>query len=76
MPLLWVLRNELNMVGTKFGCGIGACGACTVHVDGSGDALVLDHAGAGRRRQGDHDRRTGATARSARRSRTPGFRKT
>jgi isoquinoline 1-oxidoreductase alpha subunit len=34
MPLLWVLRNELNMVGTKFGCGIGMCGACTVHVDG------------------------------------------
>lgn len=34
MPLLWVLRNELDMVGTKFGCGIGQCGACTVHLDG------------------------------------------
>jgi len=34
MPLLWVLRNELGMVGTKFGCGIGMCGACTVHVNG------------------------------------------
>jgi isoquinoline 1-oxidoreductase alpha subunit len=34
-PLLWVLRDELNMVGTKFGCGIAQCGACTVHVDGA-----------------------------------------
>ncbi|MCB0646086.1 MAG: (2Fe-2S)-binding protein [Saprospiraceae bacterium] len=33
-PLLWALRDELNLVGTKFGCGIAACGACTVHVDG------------------------------------------
>ncbi len=33
-PLLWVLRDELNLVGTKFGCGIAQCGACTVHVDG------------------------------------------
>lgn len=34
MPLLWVLRDVLNKTGTKFGCGIGMCGACTVHVDG------------------------------------------
>ncbi len=34
MPLLWVLRDTLNMTGTKFGCGIAACGACTVHIDG------------------------------------------
>ncbi len=34
-PLLWVLRDELNMVGTKFGCGISQCGACTVHADGT-----------------------------------------
>jgi isoquinoline 1-oxidoreductase alpha subunit len=33
-PLLWVLREHLKMTGTKFGCGIAACGACTVHIDG------------------------------------------
>lgn len=33
-PLLWVLRDNLNLVGTKYGCGIAQCGACTVHVDG------------------------------------------
>lgn len=33
-PLLWVLRDDLKMTGTKFGCGISACGACTVHLDG------------------------------------------
>lgn len=33
-PLLWVLREQLNLTGTKFGCGIAQCGACTVHIDG------------------------------------------
>jgi isoquinoline 1-oxidoreductase alpha subunit len=34
MPLLWALRDELNLTGTKFGCGIAQCGACTVHING------------------------------------------
>ncbi len=34
-PLLWVLRDQLDLVGTKYGCGIGQCGACTVHIDGA-----------------------------------------
>jgi isoquinoline 1-oxidoreductase subunit alpha len=34
MPLLWFLRDELGLTGTKFGCGVAACGACTIHLDG------------------------------------------
>ena len=42
MPLLWVLRDLLGLVGTKYGCGIAQCGACTVHLDGApGRACVL-----------------------------------
>jgi len=40
-PLLWALRDELNLVGTKFGCGIGLCGACTVHVNGQATRSCL-----------------------------------
>ena len=42
MPLLWALRDVLNMKGTKFGCGAGLCGACTVHVGRRAGALLPD----------------------------------
>ena len=40
-PLLWVLRDNLRLVGTKFGCGIGSCGACTVHLNGNATRACL-----------------------------------
>lgn len=41
MPLLWALRDVLNLTGTKYGCGIGICGACTVHIDGKAERSCL-----------------------------------
>lgn len=41
MPLLWALRDSLGLTGTKYGCGIGACGACTVHIDGQATRSCL-----------------------------------
>ncbi len=44
-PLLWVLREELKLTGTKFGCGVGQCGACTVHIDGTPNYACLNPIG-------------------------------
>ena len=41
-PLLWVLREQLGLTGTKYGCGVAQCGACSVHIDGEVAALLLD----------------------------------
>jgi isoquinoline 1-oxidoreductase alpha subunit len=45
-PLLWVIRDEIGLTGTKFGCGIGLCGACTVHVDGRATRSCITPVGA------------------------------
>ena len=71
-PLLWVIREQVGLTGTKYGCGIAQCGACTVHIDGAGDALLLD-AGQRRGRQEDHHhRRPRARAASSPRCSRPG----
>ena len=46
MPMLWVLRDELDMTGTKFGCGVAQCGACTIHIDGRAVRSCATPAGA------------------------------
>ena len=45
MPLLWVLRDELGITGPKYGCGIGLCGACTVHIEGAAVRACITPAG-------------------------------
>ena len=54
MPLLWFLRETLNLTGTKYGCGMGLCGACTVHIDGEAVRACLTPVSAAVGRNGDH----------------------
>ncbi len=71
MPLLWVIRDVLQMTGTKFGCGIGACGACTVHLDGQPIRSCVTPVIVARGKPSPPSRRW-ATRPPARRCRTPG----
>ena len=75
MPLLWVLRDMLNLRGTKYGCGIGQCGACTVHLGRQAGARLPD-AGFGGRRSADHHHRRAVRRRHASRCRSRGRRST
>jgi isoquinoline 1-oxidoreductase alpha subunit len=49
MPLLWVLRDTMGLIGTKFGCGMALCGACTVHIDGEATRSNAIFAATGKR---------------------------
>jgi isoquinoline 1-oxidoreductase subunit alpha len=46
IPLLWILRDELNLTGTKYGCGVGTCGACTVHINDTAQKSCIVNAAA------------------------------
>ena len=71
-PLLWAIREQVGLTGTKYGCGIAQCGACTVHIDGVADALLLVP-GERRGRQADHHhRRARRRTASCTRCRRPG----
>ena len=58
-PLLWVLRDLLGLTGTKYGCGIAQCGACTVHLDGVATRSCQMPVNACRRQEDHHHRRPG-----------------
>ena len=72
-PLLWVLRDELQLTGTKFGCGIGQCGACTVHLEGQAVRSCQTPA-LGHRRANTSPRSRGSRRTAITRSRRPGWR--
>ena len=63
-PLLWVLRENLGLTGTKFGCGIAQCGACTVHLDGQPIRSCITPIGSRQRKENHHHRRTFAQRQS------------
>jgi isoquinoline 1-oxidoreductase subunit alpha len=70
MPLLWYLRDELGLTGTKFGCGMALCGACTVHLDGEPARACLTPIGAIQGRtvttiESAHEQRIGAAVQNA-----------
>ena len=71
-PLLWALRDELGLTGTKFGCGMALCGACTVHVDGQPGRACMTPISARGEQEGRHHRGDRRATRSARRCRRRG----
>ena len=71
MPLLWVLRDVLDLKGTKYGCGMAQCGACTVHLDGE-PVRSCQLPVSQRRRQEGHDHRGALRATARTRCRRPG----
>ncbi len=58
-PLLWAIREQVGLTGTKYGCGIAQCGACTVHVDGKAVRSCMTACQRGRRQADHHHRRPG-----------------
>ena len=72
-PLLWVLRDELDLKGSKFGCGVGLCGACTVHLDGQPVRSCSTPIVERRQRRHHHHRRHGGPSRRQADCKRPGW---